>query len=131
MQPTQHTATTLPLGRILPASLDHAVWPVAEAASARTLVDVLDATASRHPTAPALEAAGVALTYRELRGAVGALADTLRAHGIGPGDKVGVRVPSGTTDLYVAILGVLVAGAAYVPVDVDDPDERAEMIWQD
>ncbi|WP_230420511.1 Pls/PosA family non-ribosomal peptide synthetase [Catenulispora pinistramenti] len=131
MQPTQDTVTTMPLGRILPASLDHAVWPVAAPARARTLVDVLDATVQHHPDAPALEAAGVVLTYRELRGAIGALADSLRGHGVGPGDKVGVRVPSGTTDLYVAILAVLVAGAAYVPVDVDDPDERAEMIWQD
>ena len=44
--------------------------------------------------------------------------------GVGPGDKVGVRVPSGTTDLYVAILGIISAGAAYVPVDADDPEER-------
>ncbi|MEY9863174.1 non-ribosomal peptide synthetase-like protein [Catenulispora sp. GAS73] len=131
MQPTQDTVTTMPLGRILPASLDHAVWPVAQAARARTLVDVLDATVQQHPEAPALEAAGTVLTYRELRGAVATLADTLRGRGVGPGDKVGVRVPSGTLDLYIAILAVIAAGAAYVPVDVDDPDERAEMIWQD
>ncbi len=46
--------------------------------------------------------------------------------GIGRGDRVGVRIPSGTTDLYVAIIGILMAGAAYVPVDHDDPDERAQ-----
>ena len=38
---------------------------------------------------------------------------------------------SGTADLYLAILGVLAAGAAYVPVDVDDPDERATTIWEE
>ena len=54
MQPAPDTVMTLPLGRIFPASpafpaaTAHAVWPVAEAAPARTLVDVLDATASRH-----------------------------------------------------------------------------------
>ena len=38
---------------------------------------------------------------------------------------------SGTTDLYVAILGILLAGAAYVPVDVDDPDERARLVFDE
>lgn len=49
--------------------------------------------------------------------------------GVGLGDRVGVRVPSGTNDLYVAILAVLAAGAAYVPVDAEDPDERAELVF--
>jgi non-ribosomal peptide synthetase-like protein len=44
---------------------------------------------------------------------------------------VGVRVASGTLDLYVAIMGILVAGAAYVPVDVDDPDSRARMVFDE
>ena len=39
--------------------------------------------------------------------------------------------PLGTTDLYVAILGILVAGAAYVPVDHDDPDERARLVFDE
>src|SRR5258708_4008703 len=51
------------------------------------------------------------------------------AGGGGGGDRVGVRVPSGTVDLYVAILAVLAAGAAYVPVDADDPDERARLVF--
>ena len=57
------------------------------------------------------------------------LADRLRDGGVGPGDRVGVRVPSGKADLYVAILGALTAGAAYVPVDADDPPARAEQIF--
>src|SRR5207342_2619070 len=48
---------------------------------------------------------------------------------IGGGDRVGVRIRSGTLDLYVAIMGILVAGAAYVPVDADDPDERARLVF--
>ena len=49
--------------------------------------------------------------------------------GVGRGDRVGVRIRSGTVDLYVAIMGVLLAGAAYVPVDADDPDERARLVF--
>ena len=49
--------------------------------------------------------------------------------GIGVGDRVGVRISSGTAELYVAILAVLAAGAAYVPVDADDPEERAELVF--
>ena len=49
--------------------------------------------------------------------------------GIGRGDRIGIRMPSGSYALYVAILSTLAAGAAYVPVDADDPDERAEMVF--
>ena len=38
--------------------------------------------------------------------------------------------PLRTTDLYVAILGILVAGA-YVPADHDDPDERARLVFEE
>ncbi|WP_370468501.1 Pls/PosA family non-ribosomal peptide synthetase [Streptacidiphilus sp. P02-A3a] len=125
-------AATLPDRREAPGWSAGAVWPSRPAAPARTLVDVLDAAVRRHPLAPALdtEDQGV-LDYRALRAAAGALAAALAGRGIGPGDRVGVRIPSGTAGLYLAVLGVLCSGAAYVPVDVDDPDERAEAIWAD
>ena len=49
--------------------------------------------------------------------------------GVRRGDRVGVRVASGSKELYASILGVLAAGAAYVPVDADDPDERARLVF--
>ncbi|MDH6135810.1 non-ribosomal peptide synthetase-like protein [Kitasatospora sp. MAA4] len=108
-----------------------AVWPVAPARPVRTLVDILEAAARFRPEAAALDAGGVLLDYRSLLRAADELAARLAAAGIGRGDRVGVRVPSGTADLYLAILAVLRVGAAYVPVDADDPDERAELIWSD
>src|SRR6185312_5910795 len=39
------------------------------------------------------------------------------------------RISSGTAELYVTILAVLSTGAAYVPVDADDPEERAELVF--
>ena len=101
----------------------------AGAAAPRTLVQVLNESVRRWPDAPALDDGRVTLTYRELRTAVRRLARDLHNRGIGRGDRVGIRVPSGTNDLYIAILGVLWAGAAYVPVDADDPDERAAMVF--
>lgn len=95
----------------------------------RTLIDVLDATVEAHPTAPAIDTGVATLTYRELADEIDALRAKLNADGIGIGDRVGVRVSSGTAELYLAILGVLAAGAAYVPVDADDPEERAELVF--
>ncbi|MCA2211269.1 Pls/PosA family non-ribosomal peptide synthetase [Jidongwangia harbinensis] len=95
----------------------------------RTLVDILDATVHAHPGARALDNGTAALTYRELADEVEAVRVSLAGYGIGVGDRVGVRISSGTTDLYLAILGVLAAGAAYVPVDADDPEERAELVF--
>jgi non-ribosomal peptide synthetase-like protein len=91
---------------------------------ARTLVDVLRETAARHADNPAIDA-DVVLNYAELADRANQLARRLTAAGVGRGGRVGVRVSSGTADLYIAILGVLEAGAAYVPVDADDPPARA------
>jgi acyl-CoA synthetase (AMP-forming)/AMP-acid ligase II len=91
----------------------------------RTLVDILLATVEACPDDPAVDSGVETLTYAELADAAGELADRLGELGIGPGDKVGVRVRSGTADLYLGIVGILLAGAAYVPVEADDPDERA------
>jgi non-ribosomal peptide synthetase-like protein len=95
----------------------------------RTLLDILDATTRDHPGEPALDDGRAVLTYRALAAEVDALRARLAASGVGVGDRVGIRVPSGTNDLYVAILAVLAAGAAYVPVDAEDPDERAALVF--
>lgn len=97
----------------------------------RTLLDILDTTTAAHPDAPALDDGEVSVTYRELGARVARLAGELAEAGVRRGDRVGVRVPSGTIDLYVTILAVLTAGAAYVPVDADDPDERAELVFSE
>jgi non-ribosomal peptide synthetase-like protein len=97
----------------------------------RTLIDLLLEVAADHPQAPALDDGTRVLTYTELLMEMRTEALRLAAAGVGPGDKVGVRVSSGSADLYVAILSVLMAGAAYVPVDVDDPDERARTVWEE
>ncbi|WP_328988631.1 amino acid adenylation domain-containing protein [Kribbella sp. NBC_01245] len=96
---------------------------------ARTLVDILHSTATRFPDEPALDDGTVTLSYRELLNQVAAFANRLHQAGVGPGDRVGVRIPSGHNDLYVAILGTLEAGAAYVPVDADDPEVRATLVF--
>jgi non-ribosomal peptide synthetase-like protein len=92
------------------------------------LVDVLAATAAAHGAQPALDDGDTVLTYRDLLVAVEALAGDLLSAGVRAGDRVGVRVTSGRNELYVAILAVLHAGAAYVPVDADDPAERVALV---
>ncbi|MFJ4486392.1 Pls/PosA family non-ribosomal peptide synthetase [Streptomyces longwoodensis] len=99
------------------------------AASPRTLLDVFDASVRAHPDEPALDDGAARLTYRALAAEVERLRRRLAAAGVGRGDRVGVRVPSGTNALYVTILAVLAVGAAYVPVDAEDPDERAELVF--
>ncbi|WP_114201843.1 Pls/PosA family non-ribosomal peptide synthetase [Janibacter anophelis] len=97
----------------------------------RTLVDIFMGVVEAHPDAPAVDSGQEMLTYAELAEAASALAEQLADLGIGPGDKVGVRIRSGSTDLYVAIIGIILAGAAYVPVDADDPDERARVVFEE
>ncbi|GAA2766978.1 non-ribosomal peptide synthetase [Streptomyces paradoxus] len=99
------------------------------AAAPRTLVDVFEASVRSYPDEPALDDGTSALTYRALAVEVDRLRRRLASAGVGLGDRVGVRVPSGTNELYIAILAVLATGAAYVPVDAEDPDERADLVF--
>ncbi|MFD5076166.1 Pls/PosA family non-ribosomal peptide synthetase [Streptomyces sp. NPDC058371] len=95
------------------------------------MLDVLARSVTGAPEALAVDDGTVALTYRRLDEEVGRITRVLRAAGVGRGDRVGVRMTSGSAHLYLAILGILAAGAAYVPVDVDDPEERAELVWSE
>ncbi len=101
-----------------------------DAPAKRTLYDILTATAAAHPEAAAIDD-GEILTYAELMDEVHTLAAELHANGIRRGDRIGIRMTSGSRDLYVAILATIAAGAAYVPVDADDPEERAEMVFSE
>ena len=101
----------------------------ASAPPARTLIDIFSESVALFPDALAIDNGAEMLTYEEFRVAAEELASELNAVGVGRGDRVGVRIKSGTVDLYVAIMGILVAGAAYVPVDADDPDERARLVF--
>ncbi|RKS08429.1 amino acid adenylation domain-containing protein [Nocardiopsis sp. Huas11] len=79
--------------------------------------------AARTPDAVALESHGRELTYRELDAWSDRLARSIRAHGVGPEDLVGVCVNRSNARI-AAVLGVLKAGAAYVPVEPEHPTER-------
>ncbi|MFD7657528.1 amino acid adenylation domain-containing protein [Actinosynnema sp. NPDC059797] len=69
-------------------------------------------------------------TYAELDARSDAIARGLVAEGVAPGDFVPVLVERGP-DLVAAVLGVLKAGAAYVPVDLGHPPERVATVLED
>ena len=106
-----------------------AVYSGAPAPPTRTLWQILEATAEAFPRAIALDDGRSVLDYTGLLREVRRAGDWLASMGIGAGDRVGIRITSGTAELYLSILAVLSAGAAYVPVDVDDPGDRADLVW--
>ncbi|MDQ2958795.1 MAG: amino acid adenylation domain-containing protein, partial [Actinomycetota bacterium] len=95
----------------------------------RTLIDILYATVQSQPDADAIDNGSARLSYAELWRVMSAMSGRLVAAGVRSGDRVGVRLPSGTLELYVSILAVMAAGASYVPVDAEDPAERAELVF--
>ncbi|HET6762120.1 MAG TPA: amino acid adenylation domain-containing protein [Longimicrobiaceae bacterium] len=84
---------------------------------------LFESRAAEHPDAPAVIDAGATLTYAELDRRAGAVAAALRGMGVGPEARVAVCMPR-CADLYAALLGVMKAGAAYVPLDPGYPAER-------
>jgi amino acid adenylation domain-containing protein/non-ribosomal peptide synthase protein (TIGR01720 family) len=75
------------------------------------------------PDAIAVRAGAQTLTYRELDERANRLARHLREHGVGRGDRVGVCLDR-DADLIPTLLGVLVSGAAYLPLDPAQPADR-------
>ncbi len=103
--------------------------PVEDAAQA-TVPELFAQWARRTPRAPAVRDADTTLDYGELNARADAVARHLRARGIGPEDRVGVALPR-THTLVVALLGVLKAGAAYLPLDPDYPEKRLAHMLDD
>lgn len=98
---------------------------------AGTVADLIAERAARTPDAPAVEDAdGTTLIYAELLTRADRLARYLIAHGVGPEDPVGLELPR-SADLIVAQLGVMRAGAAYVPIDPDYPPARRAYLAAD
>ncbi|ANZ35124.1 hypothetical protein BBK82_02600 [Lentzea guizhouensis] len=85
---------------------------------------------ARTPDAVALSANGDVVTYAELDRWSDALAGELVEAGVRVGDRVAVCLER-SAQLVVALLGVLKAGAAYVPIDPEDPESRASMMLAD
>ena len=91
---------------------------------------LFEAQAAQHPGVTAVEAAGERLTYRELNGRANQLARFLRRQGMDRDARVAVALER-SPDLVVAFLGVLKAGAAYVPLDPSYPADRVGLMLED
>ncbi|SCL25235.1 non-ribosomal peptide synthetase [Micromonospora inyonensis] len=126
------TAPATPLGRV--ELVDPAgVEPLAGATTAvpdTTLTALLAEQAARTPHATAVVADGVHLSYAELHERAARVAAWLTAQGAGPGTVVGVAVPR-SADLVIALVAVLHAGAAYLPLDPDYPADRIALMVAD
>jgi amino acid adenylation domain-containing protein len=88
-----------------------------------TLQEAFERQAELHPDLPAVVAGGLVLTYRELDARAGRLARRLAALGVGPEVPVALAFERSAA-VMVAILGVLKAGGAYLPLDPGQPAER-------
>jgi amino acid adenylation domain-containing protein len=116
-----------------PAELDAIL-----AIGAATAVQPVDTTlhgwfarqAARTPDAPALTFLDETITYAQLDSRANRLAHRLRARGTGPGALVGLCVERSMASV-AGVLGILKAGAAYLPLDPAYPDDRLAYMLED
>ncbi|MFD4786918.1 amino acid adenylation domain-containing protein [Streptomyces sp. NPDC058459] len=101
-----------------------------EAGRAESVPALFRRWATSTPDAPAVRDATTTLTYRELDTLADTVAAGLTARGIGPEDRVAVALPR-DRHLLVTLLGVLKAGAAYVPLDPEYPARRLTHMVED
>ena len=94
------------------------------------LHELFEAKVDQAPNATALVFAGKTLTYAELERRANVVAAALVATGIGP-DAVVALVHERTPDMIVALLAVLKAGGAYLPIEPETPVERVAYILSD
>jgi surfactin family lipopeptide synthetase A len=94
------------------------------------LHQLLERQVERTPDSVAVEFEAQTLTYRQLNSRANQLAHFLRKQGAGPDVLVGVSLDR-SLDMVVALLGVLKAGAAYVPLDPTYPADRLAFMVED
>ncbi|MGD1807091.1 non-ribosomal peptide synthetase [Dapis sp. BLCC M126] len=84
----------------------------------------------KSPDAVAVEFEGEKLTYQQLNQKANKLAHYLQTLGVGVDVKVGICVER-SLETVVGLLGILKAGAAYIPIDPNYPKERIELVLSD
>ncbi|MFF9405985.1 amino acid adenylation domain-containing protein [Streptomyces anandii] len=87
------------------------------------------ATAARTPERTAVVTPGRTLSYGELAARAGGIARRLTGLDVRPGDLVAVVMEKGW-EQCAAVLGILAAGAAYLPIDPELPDERVRLLLE-
>jgi len=92
-----------------------------------SLTELIERGMRATPDAEALRFEGVALSYAELDRRSSALAAALRQRGVGAETIVAIALPR-SLELIVALVAVLRAGGAYLPLDIDHPRERIAAI---
>lgn len=95
-----------------------------------TLHERILAAGRTQPAAPAVACNGAWLDYAGLVAAAEAIAGGLQARGVEPGHRIGVLVERGR-DLVPALLGVLLAGAAFIPIEPGTPTARRAVMLAD
>ncbi|HUQ53014.1 MAG TPA: condensation domain-containing protein, partial [Gammaproteobacteria bacterium] len=110
--------------------IDSVNGPAGEARVEVTVVEMLARQAAATPDAIALVCGDDTLTYRELDRCASQVAARLVPLGAGPGVTIALAMRRSVAAV-VAMLGVLKAGAAYVPVDPDYPQQRIDFIVED
>jgi amino acid adenylation domain-containing protein len=102
----------------------------AELPRGRCIHHLFGAHARRGPGAPAVRFRGETVSYGELRRRALAVARVLRERGVGPESRVGVCMDR-SPDSVAAVLGVLMAGGAFLPLDPAYPRERLAYMLND
>ncbi|MCR3750885.1 non-ribosomal peptide synthase/polyketide synthase [Lentzea californiensis] len=108
----------------------HAWNDTAHAVPDATITDLVELQVARTPEATAVVDDGAKWTYADLNARANRLAHNLIAQGVGPGRYVAISLPR-SADLLVAVLAVLKAGAAYVPMEPDQPAGRVAFVLDD
>ncbi|MCK9898325.1 non-ribosomal peptide synthetase, partial [Frankia sp. AgB32] len=96
----------------------------------RTLAELFQARVVSGPDAVAVAQGKASLTYAELNARANQLARQLIARGVGPETLVALALPR-SLDLFVAVLAVVKAGGAYLPIDTASPADRIGQILKD
>ncbi|HEY6352363.1 MAG TPA: amino acid adenylation domain-containing protein, partial [Candidatus Angelobacter sp.] len=96
----------------------------------KTITEIFEEQVRLTPTAVAVIFENTELTYHGLNGLANQLAHYLHGLGIKEGGRVGICVER-SLEMVVGILGILKAGAAYVPLDRNYPQERLSFMMQD
>ena len=100
------------------------------APAAARIHELFEWQAARRPEALAVRGQGATLSYGELERRANRLARALRRLGVGAETRVGLCVER-SPEMVVALLGILKAGAAYVPLDPGHPGERSALVLAD